>query len=103
HHRHANGSDTLSLHDALPIFGNRTRAVPIEALESTRSRPSLRSRRTLAVPRGFGEDRRHGAARGGEIAGGGRTGIGTARGRAARSEEHTSELQSRENLVCRLL
>src|SRR5690606_41923226 len=26
-----------------------------------------------------------------------------ARGRAARSEEHTSELQSRENLVCRLL
>src|SRR5436309_11901585 len=24
-------------------------------------------------------------------------------GRAARSEEHTSELQSRENLVCRLL
>src|SRR5690606_41656916 len=25
------------------------------------------------------------------------------RGRASRSEEHTSELQSRENLVCRLL
>src|SRR5215475_15101763 len=27
----------------------------------------------------------------------------SARGRACRSEEHTSELQSRENLVCRLL
>src|SRR6266511_3550678 len=29
--------------------------------------------------------------------------IGWRRARAARSEEHTSELQSRENLVCRLL
>src|SRR5690606_39861839 len=30
-------------------------------------------------------------------------GVVGARGRALRSEEHTSELQSRENLVCRLL
>src|SRR5690606_40681759 len=29
--------------------------------------------------------------------------MGRARARASRSEEHTSELQSRENLVCRLL
>src|SRR5690606_22454841 len=30
-------------------------------------------------------------------------GIGADRGQVGRSEEHTSELQSRENLVCRLL
>src|SRR3712207_8374978 len=49
------------------------------------------------------EDERPGAARHvearlrGEVGGGGR------RGGAARSEEHTSELQSRQYLVCRLL
>src|SRR5690606_41752348 len=32
-----------------------------------------------------------------------RTGTGRRRAARARSEEHTSELQSRENLVCRLL
>src|SRR5215475_14969356 len=32
-----------------------------------------------------------------------RPGAGSAPGRLPRSEEHTSELQSRENLVCRLL
>src|SRR5690606_39876503 len=31
------------------------------------------------------------------------TGGGVSGGREVRSEEHTSELQSRENLVCRLL
>ena len=30
-------------------------------------------------------------------------GQNTSKGKALRSEEHTSELQSRENLVCRLL
>src|SRR5436305_5865896 len=34
---------------------------------------------------------------------GGAAGRRSARGRAARSEEHTSELQSRPHLVCRLL
>src|SRR5436309_13226004 len=66
---------TLSLHDALPI-----------------SRPVSRSAvRTSPVPRT-------------------RTGLAPARvsrrapsETSARSEEHTSELQSRENLVCRLL
>src|SRR4051812_49571864 len=33
----------------------------------------------------------------------GRAGAGPRRDRAARSEEHTSELQSHVNLVCRLL
>src|SRR3712207_6947018 len=32
-----------------------------------------------------------------------RTGVGVLRGGAGRSEEHTSELQSRQYLVCRLL
>src|SRR5947209_16543250 len=53
---------TLSLHDALPIFEPRCRAV-----------------RTLELERR--QDRDHGV----------------------RSEEHTSELQSRQYLVCRLL
>src|SRR5207302_4339220 len=33
----------------------------------------------------------------------GRSSPGACKGRCQRSEEHTSELQSRENLVCRLL
>src|SRR5690349_22623482 len=50
----------------------------------------------------------HRRQRSGELRGGGRCGVrdhlafGFARG-AARSEEHTSELQSRRDLVCRLL
>src|SRR5690606_39401883 len=66
---------TLSLHDALPISSDRTRAraaAPSGAAASTGSAISGRATRS-----GGGE--------------------------AARSEEHTSELQSRENLVCRLL
>src|SRR5690606_41442683 len=40
----------------------------------------------------------------GALAGGDRAGRGSrVRHRVRRSEEHTSELQSRENLVCRLL
>src|SRR3712207_8009555 len=65
---------TLSLHDALPIFSGRTRYRPADALSLPRS---------------------------------GRTGYErtakTARARTTRSEEHTSELQSRQYLVCRLL
>src|SRR2546430_1000454 len=64
---------TLSLHDALPIW-------------------SLR--------------RGSGRRRGGREAGGrplGRRGEAARRDRCRRSEEHTSELQSQSNLVCRLL
>src|SRR5690349_24161954 len=66
---------TLSLHDALPISLRARRA----AASSHSSRPSGRGRSAPSAPR-----RR------------GRTGT-------ARSEEHTSELQSRRDLVCRLL
>src|SRR5256885_9466797 len=60
---------TLSLHDALPIFGLRQLQHPVRRLEQ--AAPLIR-RRLAASP-------------------------------VARSEEHTSELQSPCNLVCRLL
>src|SRR3712207_8877266 len=75
---------TLSLHDALPIWP----APPWWSTCGRRSREDLRLRRRRhrRPPRGpLGEGRRR-AVRGG-----------------TRSEEHTSELQSRQYLVCRLL
>src|SRR3712207_7348959 len=74
---------TLSLHDALPICPGR-------------SRPPA-----LPVPPGAGRDggaasRRAAASERGAVPAAGRGGRG-------RSEEHTSELQSRQYLVCRLL
>src|SRR3712207_7486909 len=72
---------TLSLHDALPILrlaGGQARAA------AGRARP----RRRAPVARRPDRRRRDGA------------GAGLAR---PRSEEHTSELQSRQYLVCRLL
>src|SRR5690606_42038641 len=73
---------TLSLHDALPIFdraGHRPGAVLAEGDRQDPAAADQANRRLEpddAVDRGGAEDR---------------------------SEEHTSELQSRENLVCRLL
>src|SRR3712207_7364337 len=81
---------TLSLHDALPISSGRdTPRSQADGLAARSSRSPLRGRRlrphrsaTLLDPR-CGE-------RGTGVVG-------------ARSEEHTSELQSRQYLVCRLL
>src|SRR3712207_8128684 len=78
---------TLSLHDALPIFAVSTcvsrETAPPEATTKTRSPPSPSARRpppsALASLAPF------------FVSAG------------ARSEEHTSELQSRQYLVCRLL
>src|SRR2546430_4192596 len=70
---------TLSLHDALPISSGRTCAIsPVDT--ASRSAPRSTSRRTVDLwpPK-------------------------IARWSAVRSEEHTSELQSQSNLVCRLL
>src|SRR5690606_42073622 len=77
---------TLSLHDALPISAPVRSDRPIDVRSRSRSRPtrdvnvapSQRTRRSpgVAAPPSRG---------------------------TSRSEEHTSELQSRENLVCRLL
>src|SRR5688572_32550823 len=74
---------TLSLHDALPIWRSRTRSIA-----SSSPGGGNIEHRTLNIER--------------------RTKSATTRlSRAAfismRSEEHTSELQSQSNLVCRLL
>src|SRR3712207_8796290 len=85
---------TLSLHDALPIWG------PARGQELHGRRHELRD------GRGHGRGRR-GRLRGHERRRG-RGGLAL-HGRAprrrdhSRSEEHTSELQSRQYLVCRLL
>src|SRR5947209_18313521 len=74
---------TLSLHDALPIFGHHPRLVIVQG----------------EIGGGNVGDGGGGSHSGeGEIPSGG-AGVGP----AARSEEHTSELQSRQYLVCRLL
>src|SRR5690606_42059524 len=68
---------TLSLHDALPILAPRERRHP----SRTRCRPRCGGWAGVGL---------HGAQHPQAVLG-------------LRSEEHTSELQSRENLVCRLL
>src|SRR3712207_8914304 len=81
---------TLSLHDALPISyageddgPRRVRALGQRQL-ALEDREGVRGRRPRRAP----EDRRHRLAPGRPD---------------PRSEEHTSELQSRQYLVCRLL
>src|SRR3712207_8541726 len=68
---------TLSLHDALPIWGCRPGRSP-----GTRSSARTSSTRRRAATRAWS---------------------GAPRRATSRSEEHTSELQSRQYLVCRLL
>src|SRR5436305_14467516 len=65
---------TLSLHDALPISASQAEATPPPPTPSPRIGPP-RSRAALGPPQP----------------------------QLFRSEEHTSELQSRPHLVCRLL
>src|SRR5204863_9937639 len=72
---------TLSLHDALPIWSGWTRG-----RESSRRADRVRRSRRRSNTSSPGS---RNCAR--------------ARCRTARSEEHTSELQSRRDLVCRLL
>src|SRR5690606_41603121 len=69
---------TLSLHDALPILGVDALALDIMRIANDGSFRHL----VVGDQRGLDLGRTHAVAR---------------------SEEHTSELQSRENLVCRLL
>src|SRR5690606_41777294 len=83
---------TLSLHDALPIFFSvrSSSFAPAVSRATVTFRKFAAAVRTssltfslpLQSPRPF---------------------IDVSRSSARRSEEHTSELQSRENLVCRLL
>src|SRR2546422_8066691 len=71
---------TLSLHDALPICRRRVRASPGSRPRASRRRARRGLRHTACGPP-----------------------PATIHGNAPRSEEHTSELQSRLHLVCRLL
>src|SRR3712207_7091529 len=80
---------TLSLHDALPISDGVARRVR----ERVGPGPSRRRRVRKRPVRSDGDDA---ACRSVELR---RAGAGT----PVRSEEHTSELQSRQYLVCRLL
>src|SRR5690606_39571083 len=93
-------SSTLSLHDALPIS---RRAVKISS--AARAAPTRRGSSCVPPPPGITPT---------DTSGSPSTAVPsatiTSQDRAsskppprARSEEHTSELQSRENLVCRLL
>src|SRR5690606_41751638 len=78
---------TLSLHDALPISARgRCTAIASTSVRVRRSRRTPSARAVVRSPRA--RTPRSDSGR------------GTV---SARSEEHTSELQSRENLVCRLL
>src|SRR5690606_41579334 len=89
-HRH-----TLSLHDALPIFErrrDRTQVVQAHGLSQLGEPCVTQPLREPDERRAMDADRRRefrGGAEPPEF--------------RVRSEEHTSELQSRENLVCRLL
>src|SRR5699024_11960521 len=84
--RAPSGVDPLSLHDALPI---------------SRWSPGAHPRCCRGPCGGRGAyDRGRGRADVGAAAGGG---AGRGPAHSGRSEEHTSELQSRFDLVCRLL
>src|SRR5690606_39671518 len=90
----------LSLHDALPIFGSdgaHSGSVMLDRwrswgfVERWRERRELRLRVAEELHFHLEEAMTENLAR------------GMTPPEARRSEEHTSELQSRENLVCRLL
>src|SRR5690606_42046703 len=90
----------LSLHDALPISGEGGGGAGDAGGRDGERHTHAGERRQPSVHRAAHD--RAWASRGGVPADQGRTGAsGGSAGR--RSEEHTSELQSRENLVCRLL
>src|SRR5690606_41602392 len=94
---------TFSLHDALPIFWWTGR----RALSGTRCLGELSSRQLLNLPLDPPHNHYEGedlSASPSPLRGEVRRGppFGIRRGTRRRSEEHTSELQSRENLVCRL-
>src|SRR5690606_41510182 len=80
---------TLSLHDALPIYGSRNRATELEAGTAVTAQAQ--------ALRAMGHEVREQPFPSGTHV------IRWTQNGLERSEEHTSELQSRENLVCRLL
>src|SRR5205085_10490871 len=103
HHTPPSSHHTLSLHDALPIFLPTTlTSIPPSSTSSPRTSPPTRAptatspppTRTPAAPTSPSAPPTSTSTGSGWRRGG---------GRRPRSEEHTSELQSQSNLVCRLL
>src|SRR5690606_40352690 len=89
---------TLSLHDALPI------SAPRASTPTPTPQPPPSGVRNAGVSALCDHPRpARSASRLGNSCISDRWGWGWMLGSARRSEEHTSELQSRENLVCRLL
>src|SRR5690606_39476182 len=93
----------LSLHDALPIFRPRDPDPPDQFIAQTRRAENTQKtvcdtqfRCHASILPVFIFPVRHSHGRNGSY-----IALSPPR-RGARSEEHTSELQSRENLVCRL-
>src|SRR5690606_39859286 len=92
----------ISLHDALPIYLN-TFANVYDNVASRLSNEDLEGKeaRTLEILTNLRIDHLRNQ-RLSDLSGGEKQRVSIARA-LVRSEEHTSELQSRENLVCRLL
>src|SRR5690606_40322404 len=90
-------SYTLSLHDALPIC-TAMRAVAHN--QTAASLVGINNDRIISFTFALGSAM---AAAGGILYASNYPSIDPLMGTLPRSEEHTSELQSRENLVCRLL
>src|SRR5690606_41796426 len=94
---------TLSLHDALPISGRRgcpvmTPTDPLCSADTSHHRPrSIHRTQRRPSPHGWVLSPAEGPQNLSPI----RTWRGRRTELLSRSEEHTSELQSRENLVCR--
>src|SRR5204863_4994480 len=96
----ATGLYTLSLHDALPILGDGVAG--IVAIASAGAGVGVGGMSVADIPEGVGLGVIASAGAGaGDSADG--LSVGLAAGEVSRSEEHTSELQSRRDLVCRLL
>src|SRR5690606_41812524 len=90
---------TLSLHDALPIWLGAQD--PHRRVDPVGGRMEFRIEHDVAARDRFPRDRLARQVERATVAG--LRGVGRPILRMNRSEEHTSELQSRENLVCRLL
>src|SRR5690606_41825662 len=86
---------TLSLHDALPIF-----IVSGGAITGGSFTVDMATIAAISTGRGDGEDRLSGHLKSADFFDVANFPTATF---TIRSEEHTSELQSRENIVCRLL
>src|SRR5206468_12682154 len=92
---------TLSLHDALPICSPRKPGNPVARPEGAKSGPVRADHTQRPESAGVeGDAPAVGRPHRGAL---GRPTVREVSEVAARSEEHTSELQSRSDLVCRLL